>query len=138
MKSTILLIVGLVVGCGIGWYFGYSRPVAENQRKLLAEYQRVRDAFHATDEEMADFGGRLPEFWDAAKRQDEIAAAIALSVFHQLEGGDIDGAKKNLATTVSIYYRGHKYDGNTNVIAHIKRYASTNAAISNAIYRPLE
>jgi hypothetical protein len=138
MKRIAPLIIGIFLGAGSGWYFGYTRPVAENQRKILKEYQTVRDAFHATDEEMADFGGRLPEFWDAAKRQDEFAAVIALRVFYQLESGDLDGAKKNLATTVSIYYRGHRLDGNSNVIAHIEHYASTNAAISNAIYKKLE
>src|SRR5947209_4881215 len=138
MKRIAQVLICLLLGVGLGWYFGYTRPAAENQRKLLKEYQAVRNAFHATDGEMADFGGRLPEFWDAAKRQDEFAAAVALRVIHQLETGDLEGAKKSLATTVSIYYRGHRHDGDTNVIAHIQRYASTNAAISNAIYRRLE
>lgn len=121
----------LLLTANLAWY-GWSN------HKVLKEYQKVRDAFHATDSEMADYGARLPEFWDAAKRQDEFAAAIALRVYHQLESGNLDGAKRNLATTISIYYRGHRLDGNTNVIAHIERYASTNAAISNAIYRTLE
>jgi hypothetical protein len=43
-----------------------------------------------------------------------------------------------LATTISIYYRAHRLDGNSNFIAQIERYAGTNAAISNAIYGKLE
>lgn len=138
MNRVIPVLLGILLGLTVGWYFGYTHQFAKNQRKLLKEYQAVRDAFHATDEEMTEFGGRLPEFWDAAKRQDEFAAAIALGVFFKLEGGNVEGAKSNLATTVSIYYRGHRHDGDTNFLARIERIASTNMAISNAIYKKLE
>jgi hypothetical protein len=138
MKRIAPFIIGILVGVGIGWYVGYTVPAAKNQRKLLREYQIVRDNFQMSDAEMADFAEHRQDYFNAMMRQDEFAAAIAMRVFHQLETGDVDGAKKNLATTVSIYYRGHRHDGNTNVIAHIERYASTNAAISNAIYRKLE
>jgi hypothetical protein len=138
MKRIIPLLVAILLGLSVGWYFGYTRPVAQNQRKLLKEYQSVRDALHATDGEMAHFGGRLPEYWDAVKRQEEFAAGIALGVFFKLEKGNVEGAKSNLATTVAIYYRGHRHDGDTNFLARIERIASTNAAISNAIYRKLE
>jgi hypothetical protein len=138
MKRVALFLIGVLVGVGIGWYFGYTRPVAENQRKILKNYQTVRDAFHATDEEMADFGGRLPEFWDAAKRQDEFAAAVALATFRQLEAGDVSRAKKTLANTMGGYYRGHRDDGNTNVLAHIQSLAATNGKVADAIYRKLE
>jgi hypothetical protein len=138
MKRIIPILVGILLGLGFGWYFGYTRPVAQNQRKLLKEYQTVRDAFHATDEEMADFGGRLPEFWDMAKRQDEMAAVIALAALVKLEQGDIEKAKWRLQTEISTYYRGHRHDGDSNVLLHITRFAATNAALSNAIYRKLE
>jgi hypothetical protein len=50
----------------------------------------------------------------------------------------MDKAKHGLLTTISIYYRAHRLDGNSNLIATIERYASTNAAVSNAIYGKLE
>lgn len=87
---------------------------------------------------MAEWGGKLPEFWAAAERQDEFAAGMALNVFGRLERGNIDGARQILARTVSIYYRGHKHDGDSNFLARIEGYAATNAAISNAIYGPLD
>ena len=124
-------IICLLPAVILAWY-------AWSNHKLITEYHIVRDNFRMTDAEMADFGEHRQEYLDAMKRQDEFAAAIALRVFYQLESGDTEGAKKNLATTISIYYRGHKHDGNTNVIAHIESYAATNAAISNAIYRRLE
>lgn len=124
-------LIWLLVAGSLAWY-------AWSNHKVLKEYRIVRDNFHMTDAEMADFGEHRMEYLEAMKRQDEFAAAIALRVYHQLESGDLDGAKKNLAATISIYYRGHRLDGNTNVISHIERYASTNAAISNAVYRKLE
>jgi recombinational DNA repair ATPase RecF len=110
----------------------------KNQRKLLAEYQAVRDAFGLTDKQMAEMGEQLPQMREQMMRQDEFAAAIALAAFTKLEQGDIERAKWRLVTTISIYYRGHKHDGDSNLLARIERYAATNAAISNAIYRKLE
>ncbi len=98
----------------------------------------MRNGFGLSDKEMAEIGAQLPTLAKQTERSDEFAAAVALSVFKELETGKLDRAKKHLGQTVSAYYRGHRYDGDTNVLAAIERYAATNAAISNAIYRKLE
>jgi len=87
---------------------------------------------------MAEWGGRLPEFFEASKREDEWAAAMALGALVKLEQGDEETAKSRLQKTISIYYRGHRLDGDTNVLRHITTFAATNAGLSNAIYRKLE
>jgi len=77
-------------------------------------------------------------YFDAMKRQDEMAAVVALAALVKLDGGDIEKAKSRLHTAISIYYRGHRDDGDSNVLRHITAFAATNAALSNAIYRKLE
>ena len=138
MKRIIAFSVCVLLGVGIGWYFGFTRPATRNQRKLLSEYQFVRDNFHMTDKEMADFGEHRAEYFAAMKRQDEMAAVIALAALVKLEQGDMEKTKSRLQTAISIYYRGHRQDGDSNVLRHITTFAATNAALSNAIYRKLE
>ena len=138
MKLIITSIVCLTVGIGVGWYFGYTRPTAKNQRELLKQYQYTRDKFHMTDAEMADWGEHMHEYFVAMQRQDEFAAAIALAAFTNLEATNTERAKWELETTISAYYRGHLHDGNTNLLHKIVSYAATNSALSNAIYRKLE
>jgi thioredoxin-like negative regulator of GroEL len=138
MKRILAFLVCVLIGVGIGWFLGYTRPVAKNQRELLKQYQYTRDKFHMTDAKMADFGEHLPEYFAAMQRQDEFAAAVALLAFKRLEAGDTNQAERALATTISAYYRGHRLDGNTNLLARIVSYAATNSTMSNAIYRKLE
>lgn len=91
-----------------------------------------------TDAEMADFGEHRQEYLEAMKRQDEMAAVIALAALVKLDEGDLEKAKWRLRTMVSIYYRGHKLDGDSNVLRHITAYAATNSMLSNAIHGELE
>jgi site-specific DNA-adenine methylase len=124
-------IIWLLTSASLAWY-------AWSNHKLLKQYRIVRDNFHMTDEEMADFGKHRQEYLDAMKRQDEMAAAIALGALVKLDSGDLEKAKSRLQTAISIYYRGHRDDGDSNVLRHITTFAATNAALSNAIYRKLE
>jgi hypothetical protein len=84
MRRIIIPLACLLVGIGLGWFFGYTRPAAKNQRELLRQYQCVRDNFHMTDAEMADFGEHQQEYFAAMKRQDEMAAVIALAALVKL------------------------------------------------------
>jgi hypothetical protein len=138
MKRIIPPLVCLFIGFGAGWYFGYTRPAARNQRELIRQYQYVRDNFHMTDAQMVDFGAHQQEYFAAIKREDEMAALIALAALAKLDQGDLDMAKGRLQTAISIYYRGHSFDGDSNLLRHITDYAATNAPLSNAIYRKLE
>jgi hypothetical protein len=87
---------------------------------------------------MADYGKHHQEYYEATKREDELAAHIALGVLVRLERGDMEKAKRVLEATISTYYRRHQKTGHTNVLANIERYAATNASLSNAIYGKLE
>src|SRR5215467_13352754 len=138
MKRAAAILMAILVGFGLGWYCGNTRPSLKDQRELLTQYQLARDNFQMTDAEMADFAKHRQEYWDAMKRQDEMAATIALSALERLNHGDTDKAKHTLETTISIYYRGHRSDGDSNVLNHIDTFAATNASLSYAIHRSLE
>jgi hypothetical protein len=130
MKRTISLVVCVLLGVGIGWYFGYTRPVVRQQRKLLKEYQEIRDDFHMTDEEMADVGRKLPQYIEDMKRQDEMAAVVALGAFKLLEKDDVKGAKESLARHVGLYYRLHHAKGDATLLSAIEEAAQQYPAIS--------
>ena len=138
MKRIIAILGCVLLGVGIGWYLGYTRPALRNQKKLLAWYQDFRDTVQLTDAEVADFALHHAEYFEAMKRQDETAVVVALSALMKLEQGDIEKARSRLETAVSDYYRVHHKDGNTNVLHRIVAFAATNAALSNAISRKLE
>jgi len=138
MKRIIVYSSCVLLGIGLGWYFGSTRPVAANQRKLLEQYRTVRDKFQMTDQEMADYGKHYQDYYEATKREDELAAHIALGVLIRLERGDTEKAKHMLEATIGKYYLRYGHTGHTNVIASIETYAATNASLSNAIYGKLK
>ncbi len=134
MRIFLPSLLFFLAGIGLGWFSCYAGPNARNQRELLKQYQSIRDKFQLTDAEMADFGKHLPEYSAAMKRQDEMAALISYWAYKHLEEKKINDAKWELAAAMSIYYRAHAQDGNTNLLHRITAYAATHAALSNAIY----
>ena len=139
MKRIIPFLVCLLIGAGVGWYFGYSRPAAKNQRELLRQYQYVRDNFHMTDEQMAEAGPKISQYFEDMRRQDEMAAVVALGAFKYLERGDTDETKKRLLRAVGSYYRVyHGKEGDTNIMAQIEKAAQDYPAIAAEISRKIE
>jgi hypothetical protein len=132
MKRTLThpVVAGLVLGFSFGWAVSYTQPAMKNQRKLLKEYEYVREKFQMTDADMADFAAHRQEYLDSLKKQDEFAAVLALNVFHRIEKGEPERAKKTLAMTIASYYRIHGTNGNAALIAKIERAAATNATLS--------
>jgi hypothetical protein len=134
----ICCVLCLLLGLSVGWYIGYVRPVAKNQRKLLREYQTVRDGVQLTDEEMSEAGQHVKEWHEGIEQENELAAAMGLAALIRLEQGDMPRAKKVLLNAVSVYYMCHSRDGDTNVLRHIEIFAATNTPLSNAIYGKLK
>ena len=138
MKRIIPLLVCIVLGIGIGWYLGYTWPSAKRQRELLDQYHYERDNFHLTDQEMADAGPKIPQYFKDMKRRDETAAVFGLGGFVLLERGDTERAKRHLLKTVGSYYRVyHNNGGDTNFIAKIeeaaRKYPDVAAEISREV-----
>ena len=106
MKRALLIIVSLLFGICVGWYFGYTRPVAK-------QYRMLRDELHVTDHDMVamgkDWTANRSAIFDAMKRSDDMVTALALASLIRLDRGDIDGTKKLLLPHVGFYYR--RYHG---------------------------
>ncbi len=139
MKTIAPLLIGLLLGAGLGWYFGYTRPSVKQQRELLKEYQYVRDNAHMTDAEMAAAGPKISQYFEDMKRQDEEAAAFALGAFKILETGDTERAKTHLLKAVGSYYRVCRgKGGDTNLIGQIEEAAQKYPAVATEISRKVE
>jgi hypothetical protein len=134
MKQIIAFLVCIMASIGIGWYFGYTRSVAKNQRELLEQNQYIKDHFQEFDSDIADFHKRNAEYFKIAAPWEESTASISLAALKNLKTNDIEDAKFRLASTVANYYRGHSHDGDTNFLAEIVTFAATDTVLSNAIY----
>jgi hypothetical protein len=137
LLPALCCVLSLLLGLSIGWRIGHSAISAE-KRQLLEDYQHTKATFGMSESDMLQLQRSLPELRGNLEKTDGFAGAIALSVLEKLELGKLEQAKTNLRQTVSIYYRSHQADGNTNLLLHIDQYAATNAALSNAIHRRLE
>jgi hypothetical protein len=130
----VCLALCLLLGVSVGWYFGYTRPLAENQRRLLKIDQTAREAFWGAQKDFEDaYSQTNAGFWEAAKVQDEYTAFLGLHVLRDLERGNVEEAKQHLASNIGSYYRMHRRDGNSNLLETIAWVAATNALLSNAI-----
>ncbi len=136
MKRVISPLLCLLVGVCIGWSLAYYGPTAKNQRALLEQYRYVRDKFHMTDDEMAQAGKQIPQYFEDMNRQDEWAAIYGLATFVFLERGNLEGAKKESLKPVGIYYRlYHNKIQDTNFISKIEQAAQKYPAIKAEISR---
>ena len=139
MKRTVPFVVCVMLGIGIGWYLGFTRPVAQRQRQLLKEYHEVREDFNMSDEEMIDTGRKFPQYLEDMKRQDEMNAVVALGAFKLLEMDDVEGAKESLAFHVGSYYRLYHSSGrDAQVLSAIEEAAQKYPAISEEISKKAE
>jgi len=118
----VALLIGTLAGGGIGWYFGYQR-YAKKQAELLAEYRSVKEEARMSDVEIAALGSKIPQFFEDTKRQDEMAAVVAVSAFQSLERGEVDATKRSLAKHVGSYYRLYGNGGDPRLIKKIEEMA---------------
>jgi hypothetical protein len=125
------MLICFLAGIGIGWYLGYSRPAAKNQRRLLEEYQPIKEEIETN---MAYLNKQREESSKLAKPWEASTASIALVGLQDLNASNTGDANFRFATLVGIYFRAHLHDGDTNLLEHIASYATTNSALSNAIY----
>jgi hypothetical protein len=142
MKRIIFILIGVVLGFGVGWYFGYTRPVAQNQRRILKEYQIVRDLFQYDDAETTKAAETFPkpkEVLASFAREDELVAAVALRTVKLLDKGDSEAAKQSLLQMLGSYYRIHRTnDLYTNLVAHIEKAALESPSIAVEISKKSE
>ena len=127
------LVIGTLLGVSIGWSFGYQR-YAKKQEELLQEYRSVKDEAKMTDTAIADLGSKIPQYFEDVKRQDEMAAIVAISAFQSLERGDVDATKRGLAKHIGSYH--HLYNskgGDPRLIKKIEAMAQDYSLIADTI-----
>jgi hypothetical protein len=118
MKIITGLIAGLLIGSVAGWYAGYSRPAAKENRD-------VRQFFTTME-------------WDDSK-----AANFALKAIPVVESGDKQKAIHLLALPIGGWYRVYADKAGTNeerlrLRAKIEQLASSNSIVDAEIRRKLE
>ena len=118
MKITIALLVGLVIGSGVGWYVGYTRPAYKAHRNEIEFYKTME--------------------WDDSK-----AAHFAVKAIPVVESGDTQRAVHLLALPIGGWYRVYASHAGTNeerltLRAKIEQLASTNSIVAAEIQRRIE
>jgi hypothetical protein len=143
MNAKGWFVAGLVIGCLVGGLIGsfleYTFGTAPTYRKLLKEYQYVRDNFHLTDAEMAEMGKKMPQYFEDMKRQDEMAAVMALGAFRALAKGDNESTKIELLRPIGGYYQlYHEKGGDADIIARIEEAGRDFPEIAAEISRTIK
>ncbi len=138
VKRTVAFLICILAGIGIGWYFGYSRPVAENQRELLQQNQYIKEHFHEFDLDVADFKKRESEISVAAKPWEASTASIALIGLKDLDTNNMEDAKFRFAELVGFYYRGHLHGDTNLLLTDIETFAAKDSVLLNEIYGKLQ
>jgi predicted negative regulator of RcsB-dependent stress response len=131
MKRTIIFLICIATGIGIGWYFGHTRAITEYQREALKNLPTI-------EAQLADLNKQQAEDFKAAKPYMAESASIALTALKRLDSNNVEGARAMLALPVANYYRGHSNDGDTNLLARIATFAAKDAVLSNAMYRKFQ
>ncbi len=114
MKFIIIALFSLLVGVGIGWHFGYTRPNAKADREAMKEFT-------------------------AMDADDTKAAVVAYRTFMLYDAGETQKAMQALASPIGLYYRYNKMqpltEERSNFLAKIEQLASTNQVVATEIHR---
>ena len=98
MRTLIASVVALIIGAALGWYLGYTRPVARNSWRVAQITgwgpTKISDAFNYPDKTFRDLVGS----------QEEGVARASLLALTWLEHGETDRAKDFLAQRIAGYY----------------------------------
>ena len=113
MRIIIASLVCLLVGSGIGYYLGYTRPTAKADRYVLEQMHQMED-------------------------DDAAAVVIAMEAIPAIEAGDAQKAVQYLSFTIASYYTTHAIHPHPDELrlklrTEIEQLASTNQIIAARI-----
>jgi hypothetical protein len=117
MKIIIISLVSLLVGVGVGWYFGYTRPNAQVAREVRQQL-REDENDHA------------------------LAAIFAAEAITYIDSGETQKAVKSLSYPIAEYYCIYATRAGTNehrlkLRAHIEQLARTNQVVAAQITKEM-
>jgi hypothetical protein len=128
MKRAIQFFACVLVGVGVGWYFGHSHAISEYQREALKNLPTIEAQMLAIDRQRT-------EYYKSAKPWETGTAETALAGLKDLDTNDMKDARFRFAELLGFYYRSHWNDGNTNVLkTDIVTFAAKDVVLSNEIY----
>lgn len=131
MKRIVTVVFSILVGVGVGWYFGYTRPNSKYLRELWQSYRETRARLHVTDQEMEELMPKIPQIAKSLRQDQEMAAMVALRALRCLELGNTNESKQTLLTAIGDYYRSFPdRGGDTNVLASIEKAAQKYPALA--------
>jgi hypothetical protein len=117
MKIIITLLIGVLIGGGIGWHFGYKKSDAE-----LASAVR--------------------EQLESDERGQAVAAMFAAQTVKYIDSGDTQKALQTLSFPIASYYSVYAIRSGTNaerlkVRSYIDQFAASNQIVAAQIAKEL-
>jgi hypothetical protein len=110
MKTAIVSLVSLLIGIGVGWYFGYSRPNAVTMRDLRHE--------------------------EAGYEVDDIrSAAFAVGAINRIDAGNTQEAVQWLSQPIADFWSHCQINPGTNeerlkLLSAIQKLSQTNQIVA--------
>ncbi len=117
MKIIAISLVSLLVGVGVGWYFGYTRATAQADTEIRGEL-------------------------DAYESGDAKAAAFAAEAVRCIDSGETQKAVQFLSLPIASYYSVYAIHAGTNaqrlkLRACIEQTAQTNQIVAAQIKKEM-
>jgi uncharacterized protein YneF (UPF0154 family) len=111
LASSICLLVGLAIGCFVGYRY-YERHITNEAVKQMLDGMESADGYHAAE---------------------------AVRVIELIDSGDHSNAVRILSTPIANYYQWYAVHADTDrerkLRAFIEQLASTNQVVADAIHR---
>jgi hypothetical protein len=131
LPQITCVVLSLLLGLSIGWYFGYTRPAIQMHQLDAAVLKETG----ISENEAAR---AVPEALAAIKREDESTALVSLKAIGMLDRGEAEKAEKYLAYWVGSYYRVYQAKGgDTKLLKDIEAAATTNKYVGAEISKKL-
>ena len=142
MKRIIVIILAAAFSFAGGWFFGYTKPALQNQKRILKGYASLRDAMGYTDAEMKHATQIFPkpkEVLESMARENELLVAVAIGSVRRFDKGDPEAVKRDMLHILGTCYRVQRTnDLYTNVIATIEKAALESPSIAAEITKKSE
>ena len=97
MKLLLLLAVTLAIGLLLGWYIGYTRP--------LANYARFQNREWTIDFQLIDAARNTGNWSEGLRAWERNAMGMHVYLLDKLEAGDTEFTKRVLSRQIAGYYR---------------------------------
>jgi len=133
MKSLLLVAIALAVGLLLGWYVGYTRP--------LANYARVQDREWAADAQFIDAAKNTGNWSEGLRAWERNAMGMHVYLLDKLEADDAEFAKRVLSRQIAAYYRAFRqreteWPDQAEILRKIETLRARSRDLNEALHEP--